>query len=58
MSSENIKVGITIGDFNGIGMEVIIKTFMDSRILENITPIVYGSMGIASFYKKVCPPLV
>ena len=52
MSKENIKVGITIGDFNGIGMEVIIKTFLDRRILENITPIVYGSDQIASFYRK------
>jgi 4-hydroxythreonine-4-phosphate dehydrogenase len=52
MSKENIKVGITIGDFNGIGMEVIIKTFLDRRILENITPIVYGSGQIASFYRK------
>lgn len=52
MSKENIKVGITIGDFNGIGMEVIIKTFLDSRMLDKITPIVYGSAQIASFYKK------
>ena len=52
MSKENIKVGITIGDFNGIGMEVIIKTFLDARILEKITPIVYGSDQIASFYRK------
>jgi len=52
MSKENIKVGITIGDFNGIGMEVIIKTFLDSRILENITPIVYGSDQIVSSHIK------
>ena len=52
MSKGNVKVGITIGDFNGIGMEVIIKTFLDVRILENITPIVYGSDQIASFYRK------
>lgn len=52
MSKENIKVGITIGDFNGIGMEVIIKTFLDARMLENVTPIVYGSDQIASFYRK------
>lgn len=52
MTKENIKVGITIGDINGIGMEVIIKTFLDPRILDNITPIVYGSTRIASFYRK------
>ena len=52
MSKGNIRVGVTIGDFNGVGMEVIIKTFLDVRILENITPIVYGSAQIASFYRK------
>lgn len=52
MSKGNIKVGITIGDFNGIGMELIIKTFLDGRILENITPIVYGSSQVASFHRK------
>ncbi len=52
MSKGNIRVGVTIGDFNGIGMEVIIKTFLDVRILENIIPIVYGSAQIASFYRK------
>ena len=52
MSKGNIKVGITIGDFNGIGMELIIKTFLDVRILENITPIIYGSSQVATFYRK------
>ena len=52
MGKDNIRVGITIGDINGIGMEVIIKTFLDARIVENITPIVYGSTRIASFYRK------
>lgn len=50
--NENTKIGISIGDVNGIGMEIIIKTFTDNRILENITPIVYGSGKIASYYKK------
>ena len=47
-----IKVGITHGDFNGIGYEVILKTFDDNRILELCTPIVYGSTKIASYYRK------
>jgi len=47
-----VKVGISIGDFNGIGMEVIIKTFMDNRMLQVCTPIVYGSSRIASFHRK------
>ncbi|MDE6528484.1 MAG: 4-hydroxythreonine-4-phosphate dehydrogenase PdxA [Muribaculaceae bacterium] len=47
-----IKVGITHGDFNGIGYEVILKMLEDNRILELCTPIVYGSAKIASFYRK------
>jgi len=47
-----IKVGISIGDINGIGMEVIIKTFRDNRMLDICTPIVYGSLKLSSFHKK------
>ncbi|MFZ5554523.1 MAG: 4-hydroxythreonine-4-phosphate dehydrogenase PdxA [Bacteroidota bacterium] len=47
-----IKVGVSIGDINGIGMEVIIKTFADNRVLQDVTPVVYGSSKIASYYKK------
>jgi len=47
-----LKVGITHGDFNGIGYEVILKTLEDNRLLELCTPIVYGSAKIASFYRK------
>jgi len=47
-----IKVGVSIGDINGIGMEVIIKTFADNRVLQDVTPIVYGSSKIAGYYKK------
>jgi len=38
-----IKVGITIGDINGIGPEIIVKALHDSRILTDIIPVVYGS---------------
>lgn len=48
----NIRVGITHGDFNGISYEIIIKTFVDKRILELVTPVVYGSSKIASYYRK------
>lgn len=47
-----IKVGITHGDFNGIGYETILKVLEDSRVLELFTPVVYGSAKIASFYRK------
>lgn len=47
-----IKVGITIGDLNGIGLEIIMKTFEDNRILDNIVPIIYGSSKAVSFHRK------
>lgn len=50
--SEKIKVGISVGDVNGIGLEVIIKTLVDNRILEYCTPIVYGHTKVASFHRK------
>ena len=50
--AEKLRVGISIGDINGIGMEVIIKTFLDNRMMEICTPIVYGSSKIASFHRK------
>jgi len=49
---EKIKVGISIGDLNGIGGEIIIKTFEDSRILELYTPIIFASMKAMSFQKR------
>jgi len=49
---ENIRVGISHGDFNGIGYEVILKTFSDVRMFERITPIIYGSLKVASYHKK------
>ena len=49
---ENIKVGISIGDLNGIGAEIIIKTFEDPRTLELCTPIIFASSRVMSFYKK------
>ena len=45
-------VGITKGDGNGIGYEVIIKALADSRILESFTPVIYGSSKIYGFYRK------
>ncbi len=52
MSEEKIKIGITHGDINGIGYEVIIKALMDPRILEICTPIVYGSPKVAAYHRK------
>jgi 4-hydroxythreonine-4-phosphate dehydrogenase len=50
--SDKIKIGISIGDVNGIGLEVIIKTLADSRIMDYCTPIVYGHTKVASFHRK------
>jgi len=49
---EQIKVGITQGDINGISYEVIIKTLMDNRINELCVPIVYGSAKVAAYHRK------
>ena len=46
-------VGITQGDGNGIGYEVIIKSLADARILDSFTPVIYGSSKIFGFYKKL-----
>lgn len=47
-----IKVGITHGDPNGIGYEVILKTFADPAMMELCTPIIYGSPKVASYHRK------
>lgn len=47
-----IKVGITHGDINGIGYEVIIKTLMEPRMLEMCTPVIYGSPKVAAYHRK------
>ncbi len=51
--SDNIKAAITIGDINGIGPEVIIKSFANEKLLELCTPIIYGSSQVFEFYKGV-----
>ncbi|MDB5140779.1 MAG: 4-hydroxythreonine-4-phosphate dehydrogenase PdxA [Mucilaginibacter sp.] len=50
--SEKIKIGISIGDINGIGLEIILKTLADSHIYDYCTPIVYGHTKLASFYRR------
>ncbi len=50
--AENIIVGVSIGDLNGIGPEVVLKTFEDNRILELCTPVIFGNVKIISFLKK------
>ncbi len=53
---EDIKriplIGISIGDLNGIGIEIIIKSFSNSQLLTMCTPVLYGSGKVFSFYRK------
>lgn len=43
---KKIKVGLSIGDFNGIGIEIILKSLSDSRIYDHCTPVIYGSASL------------
>lgn len=55
MSIEKPIIGITIGDTNGVGPELVIKTFSDSRIMDLCTPVVFASNRVINFYRKTTP---
>lgn len=50
--AENIIVGISIGDLNGIGSEIVLKTFEDARMLEMCTPVIFANVKTLSYLKK------
>lgn len=50
-------IGISCGDLNGIGIELIIKTFSDNRILEQCTPVIFASSKAINFYRKSIPEI-
>ncbi|MDQ2655783.1 MAG: 4-hydroxythreonine-4-phosphate dehydrogenase PdxA [Bacteroidota bacterium] len=50
---EKPRIGITIGDVNGIGPEVVMKALLDNRVLNMVTPVIYGSTRVLTFYKKL-----
>lgn len=52
---EKPVIGITIGDLNGVGPEVILKTFADSRMVELCTPVIFASSRLINFYRKLLP---
>ncbi|MBX7094833.1 MAG: 4-hydroxythreonine-4-phosphate dehydrogenase PdxA [Flavobacteriales bacterium] len=52
-SEDRVRIGISVGDINGVGMEIILKSLADNRLFGEITPIVYGSSKLASYYRKV-----
>ena len=56
LSIENKPViGISCGDINGIGLEIIIKTIGDIRLLEICTPVLFASNKVLNFYRKALP---
>ena len=50
-------IGISCGDLNGIGIELIIKSFSDARILDQCTPVIFASNKAINFYRKSVPDL-
>jgi 4-hydroxythreonine-4-phosphate dehydrogenase len=52
-NESRLRIGITIGDINGIGPEIIIKTFLDNRMLQVCTPVIYGSSKTISYHRKL-----
>lgn len=50
--SEKLRVGITHGDINGVGYEVILKAFENPVMMDLCTPIVYGSPKVAAYHRK------
>jgi 4-hydroxythreonine-4-phosphate dehydrogenase len=48
-------IGISIGDLNGIGPEVVIKAFSDARLLDICTPVIFASNKVINFYRKSVP---
>ncbi|MDX2282947.1 MAG: 4-hydroxythreonine-4-phosphate dehydrogenase PdxA [Bacteroidia bacterium] len=51
--SNKLRIGITLGDVNGIGPELIIKVFQDQRLKDLCTPILYGSSRAVNIYRKI-----
>ncbi|MFQ3325472.1 MAG: 4-hydroxythreonine-4-phosphate dehydrogenase [Salibacteraceae bacterium] len=50
--NRKIRVGVSIGDYNGIGLEVIIKTFSDARMMDVCTPVIYGNLSLIKAYNE------
>ena len=53
---EKIRLGISSGDINGVGLEVVIKTLSDARMLDHCTPVIYGSAKVVSYHKNIVKP--
>jgi 4-hydroxythreonine-4-phosphate dehydrogenase len=57
MERNSLRIGITHGDTNGVGYEVILKTISDERLLELCTPVIYGSVNAMNVHRKLIPDL-
>src|SRR4026208_1464662 len=57
MSHIKPVIGVSCGDLNGIGIELIIKTFSDNRIAELCTPVIFASNKVINFYRKSVPEI-
>ncbi|HET9825955.1 MAG TPA: 4-hydroxythreonine-4-phosphate dehydrogenase PdxA, partial [Chitinophagaceae bacterium] len=55
MNSMKPNIGISCGDLNGVGIELIIKVFSDNRILDQCTPVIFASNKVINFYRKAVP---
>ncbi|MDR0371705.1 MAG: 4-hydroxythreonine-4-phosphate dehydrogenase PdxA [Prevotellaceae bacterium] len=53
MDKNKPLIGITHGDINGVGYEVILKSLIDNRVYEHFTPVIYGSSKVAAYFRKV-----
>jgi 4-hydroxythreonine-4-phosphate dehydrogenase len=51
--TKTLRIGISCGDLNGIGLEVVLKAFEDTRMMQDITPIIYASSHVVSHHRKV-----
>eukprot|EP01137_Pigoraptor_chileana_P028006 Opistho-2@11397 len=52
MEQQKPIIGITLGDYNGVGPEVILKALTSNRILKLCTPVIYGSQRVFTYYRK------
>ncbi|MCI1751658.1 MAG: 4-hydroxythreonine-4-phosphate dehydrogenase PdxA [Flavobacteriales bacterium] len=57
MNSSSIRIGISCGDLNGVGLEVVLKTFEDPRMMLDLTPILYCGAKAVSLHRKTVPGL-
>ncbi len=57
MNQNKPVIGVSCGDLNGIGIELILKTFSDNRITDHCTPVIFTSNKVMNFYRKATPDL-